>query len=500
MVHLDGTWQPADRSDVVVAWIHSGQVGPATSIRHSSWTSARRADEIQQFASHFRHAARALSTSSGMPRVETPRGTKIAFAVIAAMLFGVGVTYVVGRSAHVGVLLGFLVVLVAVGLVLSRMDWAPSWLRTISAVLLKRRAWTFAIIALLLVGTLAGLNIRGERISACEGATAHAETAKRAGRPAAEVKAAYDAAAAACGVADMAEEKRRASEGAAAAEQVIDAERKAAFDAAVSEARRMASTADGAAGSVAKFEEARRFGALSAEDAVLFGAQLVAHSKVLAGGGKHEEALTALHTAQQVAPSTPDLPGLLDAQTKAVRRMQIESAIAAATTVQRSRTLCDTPLEVKKAWSRLQTVRRGEPLYKEAVKVTTGLERCRKAMIRTMAAGLRDIAKKQRLAWADKYETKLLDEGLDVRVRVSGQRKDRLTITYVLFNRAWAHKITDGGSMNQGAFLPTLQELGFRRVTFADGFMESFFYDLEPVSEETLAANATGLPQPLTLE
>ena len=52
MVHMDGTWQPADDA-VVRQWIRQLAVGPDTMIRHSSWAQPRRLAEVpvfQQFA------------------------------------------------------------------------------------------------------------------------------------------------------------------------------------------------------------------------------------------------------------------------------------------------------------------------------------------------------------------------------------------------------------------------------------------------------------------
>ena len=104
----------------------------------------------------------------------------------------------------------------------------------------------------------------------------------------------------------------------------------------------------------------------------------------------------------------------------------------------------------------------------------------------------------QREKFAHEYENKLLGEGLDVRVRLGGGLKNRLTIQYALFNRAWAYKITDGGSLKQDSFLGTLQGIGFKRVTFSDGYIESYSYDLDPVTEEQALAEK-GVAQPFRL-
>lgn len=106
--------------------------------------------------------------------------------------------------------------------------------------------------------------------------------------------------------------------------------------------------------------------------------------------------------------------------------------------------------------------------------------------------------KAQRESLADQYERKLLSDGLDVRVRLGGALKDRLTIQYVLFNRAWAYKITDGGSTNEGSFLGQMEKIGFKRVTFSDGYTESFSYDLNPTTEEEAMAS-NGMNEPFKM-
>ena len=68
--------------------------------------------------------------------------------------------------------------------------------------------------------------------------------------------------------------------------------------------------------------------------------------------------------------------------------------------------------------------------------------------------------------------------------------------------RAMVHKITDGGSMAEGAFLANLQKIGFRRVMFSDGFDFGSYYDLEPDNESSAGAavlSGVGLGDPLVL-
>jgi hypothetical protein len=50
-------------------------------------------------------------------------------------------------------------------------------------------------------------------------------------------------------------------------------------------------------------------------------------------------------------------------------------------------------------------------------------------------------------------------------------------------SKAAVHKITDAGSMRDGAFLAQIQKIGFRRVSFSDGFNFGVYYDLNPQDE-----------------
>jgi hypothetical protein len=76
-----------------------------------------------------------------------------------------------------------------------------------------------------------------------------------------------------------------------------------------------------------------------------------------------------------------------------------------------------------------------------------------------------------------------LDMDLDVAVEMSGQAKDRVTLTHVFFtNRAVANKLLndDEGSSQ---FAKLLRKLGFKRVQFADGFGTTYGADLNPEPE-----------------
>jgi hypothetical protein len=80
------------------------------------------------------------------------------------------------------------------------------------------------------------------------------------------------------------------------------------------------------------------------------------------------------------------------------------------------------------------------------------------------AAVEREVKKAQRLAAESILREKYLDQGLDIKVDVSGKNADRITLTYVLFNDVWTHRFQkDGG-------LDALRDMGFRRVDLKDGY------------------------------
>jgi hypothetical protein len=77
----------------------------------------------------------------------------------------------------------------------------------------------------------------------------------------------------------------------------------------------------------------------------------------------------------------------------------------------------------------------------------------------------------------------MLDEGMNVEFTLAGSNKERLKIEWALMSKAAVHKITNGGSMDEGAFLGQMEKVGFRRVTFSDGWNFGVYYDLEPSAE-----------------
>jgi hypothetical protein len=104
--------------------------------------------------------------------------------------------------------------------------------------------------------------------------------------------------------------------------------------------------------------------------------------------------------------------------------------------------------------------------YKEAQVLMKEVSR-REAEINSMALAVaRDVV-------ADQMEKRLLSQGIDATVAVSGSNKTTITFTYVLFSRPLVYKLT-----NETDFLQDLRAAGFKRVVFSTGYGTTWTYDL----------------------
>ncbi len=91
---------------------------------------------------------------------------------------------------------------------------------------------------------------------------------------------------------------------------------------------------------------------------------------------------------------------------------------------------------------------------------------------------------------------------MNVTITLSGANKENVTLKWSLMSRAAVHKLTDGGSMSPVSMLGGLQKIGFKRVTFGDGFGETWSYTLEPEDESKgaeMGLKQNGLDKPLKL-
>jgi len=106
--------------------------------------------------------------------------------------------------------------------------------------------------------------------------------------------------------------------------------------------------------------------------------------------------------------------------------------------------------------------------------------------------------RKQRVDMQATMDRLLLDAGFDVEVSVTGQNKDGIILRHISFgNRAVVHAMT-----NKTPFLDNLEKVGFKKVTFSDGFGKTQDWHLVPEREDnggdrTLAG--MGLDKPLKL-
>jgi hypothetical protein len=97
--------------------------------------------------------------------------------------------------------------------------------------------------------------------------------------------------------------------------------------------------------------------------------------------------------------------------------------------------------------------------------------RARVAEAAAAAKGEREAAKaaaaaaiEARRSYGETLRNHFLDQGMDVKVRVSGSRADRLTLEFVLFNAVWTRK------METGSLLGEIRDQGFQRLDMKDGY------------------------------
>lgn len=175
------------------------------------------------------------------------------------------------------------------------------------------------------------------------------------------------------------------------------------------------------------------------------------------------------------------------------RREAVSNAMAVAGDADK----CDTPLAISEAWEALKKIPADDPSYKKAQQATAKLEKCRKKVERAFDKGIRDVMIAQREAYVETLDRAMLESGFDATASVSGKHKDKLRIEWVLMGRAAAHQLAHEGGILAGA-----EKIGFKRVTFTDGFYESFYWDLSPQSEDgggKAALGGMGLGEPLKL-
>lgn len=437
-----------------------------------------------------------IAVATATPHLRAKRNWWVVAGVLCT---GLGLAYYGASKSFVAggvMLLGCLAVLVVT--LLGRVQAsAPTAIRSISRSLLRRPGWSFAILGVVAIGAASGIGERVQQTEDCRSKLAFADDRLRSGIDNAAV---FEQAAVVCAKAGLADEEQKARRTAkeinaklAAKEKV---ERQAQFAASLAQAKAHAGRTGEAGLAVASFRRASSLGELDPSSSKEYAVQLREYGKELVARKDLAGALYAFEEAKRRDPHVAEIEQLIDTTRKAKAEAEAKESIDRALDTAKNR--CDSIDDVRAAWTAIRNIDKGEPHFALARTAAAKLERCRKAIYRQFLQGLRATMKAQREAWADNYERALLSEGLDVRIRLGGSLKDRLTIRYVLFNRAWAFKITDGGSMKEGSFLHSLQKLGFKRVTFSDGFYESYYYDLEPETEEDALANH-GIGEPFKM-
>ena len=73
--------------------------------------------------------------------------------------------------------------------------------------------------------------------------------------------------------------------------------------------------------------------------------------------------------------------------------------------------------------------------------------------------------------YGEALRRRFLDRNLDIKVSVSGTKKDRVTLKFVLFNDVWSHR------MQQDGLLQEMKDVGFKKVTMTDGYDYTVYWD-----------------------
>lgn len=75
-----------------------------------------------------------------------------------------------------------------------------------------------------------------------------------------------------------------------------------------------------------------------------------------------------------------------------------------------------------------------------------------------------------RKVYGEKLRNSFLDEGLDIKVKVTGVNNTRLILTYVLFDDVWMRKMQTSGNFNEW------HKIGFNRIDLKNGYDYNSYY------------------------
>jgi hypothetical protein len=178
------------------------------------------------------------------------------------------------------------------------------------------------------------------------------------------------------------------------------------------------------------------------------------------------------------------------------RHEAVGNAIADVRRFEPSKKACGTLDELTDAWGLLRSVKSTDAEFADAQRAAERLEKCRLVWRNTLRQAADRLMVAQREAWAKRLDMLFLDNGLDVRISLSGRAKDRIQITWPLMSRVTVHQLNKSGDLVEGA-----TKIGFKRITFADGFSESWYYELTPEGDEEAekALAEQGLGEPMKL-
>jgi hypothetical protein len=80
----------------------------------------------------------------------------------------------------------------------------------------------------------------------------------------------------------------------------------------------------------------------------------------------------------------------------------------------------------------------------------------------------------ERVAYGVILRERFLDHGEDIKVWVYGEKKDHITLEWVMFNDVWTHRMAKSDGI-----IADMQRLGFRRVDVVDGYDYHVYWDLD---------------------
>lgn len=189
------------------------------------------------------------------------------------------------------------------------------------------------------------------------------------------------------------------------------------------------------------------------------------------------------------------------AATEEGRRGQLLEGLQAAQGISVQKALCDSPMAVANAWSKLKAVRREDPEWEHANKMASELETCRVGIAHTLATSIGGLRTQQRLDQAENVRRDLQTRGFVTSVTLTGGDKSEVVIHSPDFTQPELEKLTTNLSMAAGSFLEAWQKLGCTKVTFTNG-KHRWAYELPRTAEAYMdlsVLDGMGIGAPLTL-